>query len=51
MIGFLITLLCTDVVTYTGGTEVTGTDDWLDLIQDFTLGTKTSSVEVGKYKL
>ena len=45
--GFLITLLCTDVVRHTDGTEGTVTDDRLDLIQDFTLGTKTWSVEVG----
>ena len=41
VIGFLITLLYTDVVGHTGGTEVIVTDDWLDLLQDFTLGIKT----------
>ena len=45
--GFLIILLCTDVVRHTDGTEGTVTDDRLDLIQDFTLETKTWSVEVG----
>ena len=48
VIGFLITLLYTDVVGHTGGTEVIVTDDWLDLLQDFTLGIKTLSVEIGK---
>ena len=46
-IAFLITLSCTDIVRHTGGTEGTVTDDWLDLIQGFALGTKTLSVEVG----
>ena len=48
VIGFLIKLLYTDVVGHTGGTEVIVTDDWLDLLQDFTLGIKTLSVEIGK---
>ena len=48
VIGFLITLIHTDVVGHTGGTEVIVTDDWLDLLQDFTLGIKTLSVEIGK---
>ena len=37
VIGFLIALSCTDVVRHTGQTEGTVTDDWLELIQDFTL--------------
>ena len=48
VIGFLITLIHTDVFGHTGGTEVIVTDDWLDLLQDFTLGIKTLSVEIGK---
>ena len=47
VIGFLITLLCKYVVKHTGETEQTVIDDGLGLIQDFTFGTKTSSVEVG----
>ena len=43
---FLITL-CTGVVRRTGGTEGTVTDEWQDLIQDFTLGAKTLTVKVG----
>ena len=46
-VGFLITSLCRDVVWHTGGTEGAVTDEWLDLIQDFTLGIKTLPVEVG----
>ena len=36
-----------DFVRHTGGTEGTVTDDWLELIQGFALGTKALSVEVG----
>ena len=30
----MVTLLCTDVVRHTDGTEETVADDWLELIQD-----------------
>ena len=47
VIGFLFTLLYADVVRHTGGIERTVRNDWLDLTQDFTLGIKTLSDEVG----
>ena len=47
VIGFLITVSRTDVIIHTCGTEGTLADGRLDLIQNFTLGVKTWSVEVG----
>ena len=50
VVGFLITWWCTDVLKNTGETEGTVADEWQDLTQDFLLGTKTLSVEVGNIK-